>query len=77
MTWKDKLMNTPKKEDMIKELNERVPSIGMRAIKLFAPWVELFTEVSRITYLDQEIQKLNTVKKEQPNVEMVKEETIK
>lgn len=67
-------MNTPKKDDLIKEINEIVPQIGMEAVRFFKPVVMLISAVTRYAYLEQQLQRVipKPTQKEEEN-EPIKE----
>lgn len=51
-------MNTPKKEDILKEIAQIPDAIGMHAIRMLRPFVMICSAVARYTYLEEELRKV-------------------
>lgn len=56
-------MNTPKREDIEKEMNQVIYTGWMEAIKFFQPLVNIMSLVSRYGYLVEEKRKITPVPK--------------
>ena len=66
-------MNTMKRDDMLKEKHQLTYTMGMKAIRLLSPIVELFSCVGRCMFLDEEIKKSQP--KEKTDAEVLEEKS--